>query len=1479
MNLEDLILDTQISELKRLQTRCTEARSGIEKIRARLADLNEQSEKSLGELRVRHTEELNNAVALLDAEAQKHRDHAVASSDSLKVGARRNRERLLGELHSRLQQDIWESRRKLQADLEALQAINDSASGNDSVEATDAGNAKQVPVTLEIHATAIDLAENDSAVVEPEAIEPLAVAAEKVEPEKKESEEPIGKRRKGSRKSKAIEAASSRVVTSEQSDRSGSPQTVNDDAASERVDFDEADQLPKQAQRKTGWTGGWRLFVLCLLIFFIVTIGSALSRIDLGTAMTFVFSEADLIWAGVSSLIGLGAALLVGLTLRFIGSRKQRNVVAAISAAAISKAVEATAVSEVVADPAEENADSIAGEISIDDSTDFVAASGGVVAIDHQGSSPLSVSSLISSSPIAGVPEQSAEATRLLFSERFQKVAELKTASDSQVNELIHRYTQQIGLHVEKVEDQVINGSNATAEALQSIDAWRSQELARVQQHYKAEFDRVHDLFLQDSRIEPQRLTDEARTIYSRWKANFTIACELARIIRDRATVYPAWSELASKPWSAPATVPVTLTVGDIRATFPAAPDYPDGDINSELIMDLPGVVNFPQNCSIAVRHDSDSRESSLEFVNGILLRLLTSLAPKTTKLSLIDPISQGDCFNGLRRLAEFNNQLIDVCASDESEIFDRLQDITDRIESVQLACLQSDSKSIQEHNAKAGTIPIPYHFVVLTGFSKNVSEAAAGLLTSILNEGPRCGIHMILVWSADQEVPRSFDLGNVGNCCVLFYANNGAVLPGLSPSQRPVENSNPFVEFTALTPPDATVYARLISAVGGQCRGEGSVAAAADIVPPVEQTAEFETVEEASVVVNSEVTESKDVVVKSDEVVSVAETVAVSEVGESEVDVTESVRAVEDGSSTDALVSEEVEQTFAPVTAEHGAVAARMEDCVPLRGFLVGASADARISSGEVPVWLGEEDGSNVPFGMKLQRSRGQNLLVVGQDRDLADSILAASVLSLCAGSTAAGKPRSSCMVLLHDQQDQTSFGKFSASFSRELVPGLTLRGVNDAETLVTVLLKEMASREASKDASDSPEIVFAVRDIGQYPCLRREDENSGSIGFGSPKSSTPMLKFSDLIRRGPQVGIHVLLWADTLNIAMQSLSHSLLREFDSRIALCMNADDSNSLIGNSDAASLSPGRAIFYVDPAGTIERFRPFEWPSDEWLAAASKFPVVRADEMAVVETDMAMGEVPPLDAVVSGSHMRSQPIAEAAGFTEVPVSDSFVVANPVIAADSVTDFVEELSVPEAPAFLGPVNDNSVPDFMVSEDVPAAVSLLSVAPAMEIPFADHSQLEATLAESTVSQPSVSENTVVASRTGEHFNDVSGTSPDSVPESPSAPVIESLAEPEASAIPSPVVAKPAPLTPKLPFAVPPAPAASSEQSAATPPSRPKKLSAMAARLAARNSDASRPLDAPPDRQAQASSLSVPKQPAPDSDFDELDFNSIMIE
>ena len=327
------------------------------------------------------------------------------------------------------------------------------------------------------------------------------------------------------------------------------------------------------------------------------------------------------------------------------------------------------------------------------------------------------------------------------------------------------------------------------------------------------------------------------------------------------------------------------------------------------------------------------------------------------------------------------------------------------------------------------------------------------------------------------------------------------------------------------------------------------------------------------------------------------------------------------------------------------GNIPPRIEDCEPLNALKAGHQppTDEALS-----LWIGEPVSIAAPVCVQLRRSAGQNLILAGQEPDQADAIFAAIISSSVARSAARlPLPR---VLLLHDARDQTSLQQFQQTFLDQQPADsrvFELHTAEAADDLIADCWKLLKAREATAgetadevqshatpeddlwstaalgrtSAAPSPSappeevvddgrsVILLVRNIGQYRSLRKDDDDFGMGSFGAPKAVTPASRFSDLIRRGPQNGIHVVIWSDTFANLIRWISTSLLREFDYRIAFRLNQTDSASLLDTPAAATLVPGRAILYQDQTGESERFRPWQWtPRSSGQAAAIQLAAV-------------------------------------------------------------------------------------------------------------------------------------------------------------------------------------------------------------------------------------------------------------------------------
>jgi hypothetical protein len=132
-------------------------------------------------------------------------------------------------------------------------------------------------------------------------------------------------------------------------------------------------------------------------------------------------------------------------------------------------------------------------------------------------------------------------------------------------------------------------------------------------------------------------------------------------------------------------------------------------------------------------------------------------------------------------------------------------------------------------------------------------------------------------------------------------------------------------------------------------------------------------------------------------------------------------------------------------------------------------------------------------------------------------------------------------------------------------------------------------------------PEIFVLIHDLQNFKKLRQEDEFSFS---SSPTEATPAATLLELINEGPARGIHVILTCDSYGNVNRFLVRKALGEIEMRVAFQMSAGDSASLIDAPDAATLGLHRAVLFNDREGSLETFRPYALPGNDWLEEVAK-----------------------------------------------------------------------------------------------------------------------------------------------------------------------------------------------------------------------------------------------------------------------------------
>ncbi len=289
-----------------------------------------------------------------------------------------------------------------------------------------------------------------------------------------------------------------------------------------------------------------------------------------------------------------------------------------------------------------------------------------------------------------------------------------------------------------------------------------------------------------------------------------------------------------------------------------------------------------------------------------------------------------------------------------------------------------------------------------------------------------------------------------------------------------------------------------------------------------------------------------------------------------------------------------------------------------PAEGTIVfegNAPADLRdnpllgelLAEGDLPggtsgrTWVGAASAIKGPTEVRFARAGGSNLLIVGQNRQAAFATVMAALIGL-----AAGHRREDAKFIVFDSEGKT--GENAARLaalagvvgkSRLAVPGLrsidkVLRQVNE---------EHIAAAEQGDERAEGRTYVIAFG-LQRLRALRQEDSFSFSSGAGAGEDSSTGDIFANLLREGPEHGVHCIVWCDTLANLSRALARSARREFDMRVLFQMSPADSSEICDSTAASNLGLHKALLAVESDGTLEKFRPYTMPDAGFLESVGQ-----------------------------------------------------------------------------------------------------------------------------------------------------------------------------------------------------------------------------------------------------------------------------------
>ncbi len=248
--------------------------------------------------------------------------------------------------------------------------------------------------------------------------------------------------------------------------------------------------------------------------------------------------------------------------------------------------------------------------------------------------------------------------------------------------------------------------------------------------------------------------------------------------------------------------------------------------------------------------------------------------------------------------------------------------------------------------------------------------------------------------------------------------------------------------------------------------------------------------------------------------------------------------------------------------------------------------------------ILLGDSVSIEPVVAISLFRQAGQNMLLVGTDDENGASVLQSVIASFFGPSnTTSQSHRTVTLVDASREEDKATQSMMNNDLTGDArVSRFNAANVDSAIQAVHSRMQErlVALDGDSEDKSIAPEAtsnvdeLLVVTHLQRLRSLRKNDEFSFGDDGDQPKIDKLL---QAILREGPSVGIHTLVWCDTANTFNRWLPRQSMHDLEYRALMQMSVNDSNQLIDSAAANKLDKNVMLLHEESSGQARKFRPY------------------------------------------------------------------------------------------------------------------------------------------------------------------------------------------------------------------------------------------------------------------------------------------------
>jgi len=174
--------------------------------------------------------------------------------------------------------------------------------------------------------------------------------------------------------------------------------------------------------------------------------------------------------------------------------------------------------------------------------------------------------------------------------------------------------------------------------------------------------------------------------------------------------------------------------------------------------------------------NDGDSRQAALQAMESLAVRTLASMPAGTCKAIFIDPVNAGNTFP----FRNFPDNIVGKQTYTRSEdIREQLRTLAQHVEQVIQNYLSRNYEMIEDYNADGTAIPEAYRYVFVADFPSSFDRSAIEDLKSLILNGARAGVYVLLHIDDTLEKPRDFRYEIFDDWCTVLRPAYGLTTGG----------------------------------------------------------------------------------------------------------------------------------------------------------------------------------------------------------------------------------------------------------------------------------------------------------------------------------------------------------------------------------------------------------------------------------------------------------------------------------------------------------------------------------------------------------------------------------------------------------------------------------------------------------------------------------------------------------------------------